>query len=147
MKKEEVLAQIRQAQQMIVEELSEKIATVHSMVDMDEDNTLDPEDYSHQYEAGEMEQLVRVQLNKARRQLEMFNSLDFTVKNRVSPGAYIETDQFNCLVAFATPPFHVDGKTVVGISVDSPIYASMLGKKAKDSFSFGGKTYQILQII
>lgn len=147
MKKTDVLAHLQQAQQMIVQELSDKMATVHSMVDLDETNTLDPEDYSHQYEAGEMEQLIRVQLNKARRQLEMFDALDFTAKTRVAPGAYIETDQFNCLVAYATPPFQVDGKTVVGISVDSPIYAAMLGKKAQDSFSFGGKTYQILHII
>lgn len=147
MKKENVLNHVRHSQQLIVEELSEKISTVHSMVDMDEDNTLDPEDYSHQYEAGEMEQLIRVQLNKAKRQLDIMNTLDFSVKNKVAPGAYIETDHFNCLVAFATTPFEVEGKTVVGISIDSPIYASMLGKKANDSFSFGGKTYQILQII
>jgi transcription elongation factor GreA len=147
MKKETVLAQVRKTQELIVAELSEKIATVHSMVDMDEDNTLDPEDFSHQYEAGEMEHLIRVQLNKARRQLDMINTLDFSAKTHVAPGAYIETDHFNCLVAFATTPFMVDGKTVVGISIDSPIYASMLGKKENDSFAFGGRTYQILQII
>ena len=147
MKKQIVIDHIRQSQMKIVEELSEKIDTVHSMVDIDETDTLDPEDYSHQYEAGEMEQLIRVQLNKARRQLDIMDTMDFSAKKRVAPGAYVETNQFNCLVSFATAPFEVEGKTVVGISVESPIYTSMVGKRAEENFSYGGKTYQILQIL
>ncbi len=146
MKKEHIKEKLFAMQENIIRELQEKVELTHTMVDIDEDDTIDPEDYSHQYESGEMEQLMRVQVNKAKRSLDLLKSIDFSQKTSIEPGAYVETNKFNFLIGFTTVPFDVDGKHIVGISTESPIYPIMLDKKKGDKFSFSGVDYTINEI-
>lgn len=146
MNKTAIKEELIRMQNKIIHELEEKVRTTHSMVDIDETNTLDPEDFSHQYESAEMEQLMKVQLNRAKRNLDILNSLDFSEKNAIEPGAYVETNKFNFLIGFTTVPFDVNGKHIVGISIDSPIYSIMLGRKSGETFEFCGAHYVIEQI-
>ena len=108
------------------------------MVDIDESDTIDPEDRSHQYESGEMEALVRTQLQKARIDFETLKSLDFGNKAIVEPGALVRTEKFNFIVGFPAIPFEYEDLNIVGISEASPIYQFMNGKKVNESFEFGG---------
>ena len=100
MNKEHIKELLFTMQENIIHEFEEKVETTHGMVDIDEDDTLDPEDFSHQYESGEMEQLMKVHLNKAKRCLDVLKSMDFSEKTLVEPGAYVETNKFNFLVGF-----------------------------------------------
>ena len=143
MNKENIKSKLFEMQENIINELAEKIEVTHSMVDIDESDTIDPDDYSHQYETGEIEQLMRVQLNKAKGNFERLQHIDFSPKQNVCPGAYIETNKFNFFVGFSTVPFDVDGKHIIGISAGSPIYSIMVNKKQGDSFSFCGVDYTI----
>lgn len=136
-----------QLQRELTQEFADKISTLHSLVDLDEGDILDPEDFSHQHTSGEMEQLMRVQLNRAQRCLDKLSMMDFTSKKTVQPGAYLETEEFNCIVCFATAPFECCGKTIVGISLDSPLYVAMLGKRIGESFSYAGKNYTLSTIL
>lgn len=147
MNKEVIKNRLYELQENLVNELAEKISTVHSMVDIDEGNTLDPEDFSHQYESGEMEQLMRVQLNREKGNFEKLKSIDFGPKNSVCCGAIVQTNLFNFLIGFATVPFEVDGKQIVGISNDSPLYPIMANRKSGESFSFRGNNYTIENIL
>jgi hypothetical protein len=146
MNKESIKTTIFQTQESIISELSEKIETSHSMVDVDEGDTLDPEDYSHQYESGEIENLMKVQLAKAKQNLTQLKSIDFSKKDTVTPGAIVQTPRFNFFIGLATVPFDADGLHIVGISIDSPIYSVMNGKKEGDKFSFSGIDYEITKI-
>lgn len=147
MNKEGLIATLREQQISLVHEFQEKISTLHSLVDVDELDTLDPEDFSHQFESGEMEQLMRVHLKNAKHQLDALDSIDFSLKSTVREGACVVTDHFTCIIAFASPPFKYDGKIIIGISKDSPIYAAMMGLKEGDQFNCGGNSHRILQII
>ena len=89
---------------------------------------------------------MKVQLNKAKRSLDLLNSIDFSPKTSVESGAYVKTNKFNFFIGFATVPFDVDGKHIVGISMESPICPIMLGKKVGDQFSFSGVDYEIEKI-
>lgn len=135
-----------QMQKNVILELEEVISSKHSMVDLDEGDTMDPEDYSHQYESGEMEQLISTQLNKAKRNFDLLNSIDFGPKKTIQPGALVETSKFNFIIGQATVPFDIDGKHIVGVSVDSPIYPIMVNKKEGDQFSYCGIDYKIIKI-
>jgi hypothetical protein len=44
-------------------------------------------------------------------------------------------------------PFDFEGKHIVGITIDSPIYPVMKGKNMGESFSHVGNDYTILEII
>lgn len=146
MTKEAIVKKLFTMQESIIGELAEKVELSQTMVDIDEEDTIDPEDYSHAYEAGEMKQLMKVQLNRAKRQLDVLNAIDFSERNCIDTGAYVETNRVNFLVGFSTLPFDVEGKHIVGISKDSPIYPVIVSKKAGSKFSFGGNDYEILTI-
>ncbi|MGB0915251.1 MAG: hypothetical protein ACPGVI_04220 [Crocinitomicaceae bacterium] len=146
MNKLHIKEKLFEQQENIIRELAEKVEMTHSMVDVDEDDTHDPDDYSHQYESGEMEQLIKVQLNKAKGNMERLKTIDFGEKDTVTPGALVQTPRFNFFIGFATVPFHVDGKHIVGISTESPIYSIMNGRKEGDKFSFSGINYEISKI-
>ncbi|TNE75777.1 MAG: hypothetical protein EP333_03690 [Bacteroidetes bacterium] len=133
-------------QEQVINELNEKINYTHSMVDIDESDTIDPEDRSHQYESGEMEQLIRTQLQKAKIDLEHLRSIDFDAKSKVEAGAFVQTEKFNFVIGFPVVPFDLEGMHIVGVSEASPIFPFMSGKTTGDSFEFGGKTYTIKAI-
>ena len=144
--KENIKNKLFELQETLINELTEKVATTHSMVDIDEEDTRDPEDFSHQYESGEIEQLMRVQLSKEKINMDKLNSIDFGPKDSVTTGAIVQTNKFNFFIGLATVPFDVDDLHIVGISNESPIYAIMANKKAGENFSFRGNDYTIEKI-
>ena len=146
MNKEELRTKLIEIQNNIVKELEAKIATTHSMVDIDEESTHDPEDYSHQYESGELESLVRTQLNKAKVSLSILEDIDFSLTDIVKDGAFVQTEKFNFVIGFPTVPFDINGMHIVGVSKASPIYPFMFGKREGDSFEFSGKKYVIKRV-
>lgn len=133
-------------QKTIINEIKEKIVTTHSMVDVDESDTIDPEDLSHQTESMLTEQLFKVKLQKAENDLRVLEQINFEGKTKVEPGAFIKTEMFHFVIATATVPFDLAGKHVIGISSDSPIYAEMKGLGKGDNFNFSDKSYTILEI-
>lgn len=146
MNKDTVKDKLFSIQQNIINELSEQVSTVHTNVDIDEDMTHDPEDYSHQFESQELEQLIKVQLNKAKSGLECLKSIDFGPKNTVTCGAIVETDKMKFFVGFPTVPFVGADGQIIGISLSSPIYPMMANKKTGEHFTHSGIEYTIQTI-
>jgi len=133
-------------QQKSIGNLMEKISTIHSMVDVDVADTIDPEDLSHQSESMESKHLFKQQLIRAQLDLKKIENIDFSAKSAVEPGALVKTDKFNFLIACATTPFNFEGVHITGISVDSPIYKEMKGLTKGAQFDLSGNNYQIIEI-
>ena len=146
MNKEEIKKALISVIEKNMQSMEERIATAHSMVDVDEADVLDPEDLSHQAESSESEQLYRLQLQKAKTDLITVERIDFNAKTNVEPGAFIVTNDFNFIVACATAPFDVAGRHITGISTESTVYKEMKGLKAGDRFTVSGKEHIILEI-
>jgi len=146
MDKEKLKNKLIEIQTTVVNEINEKIATTHSMVDIDETDTIDPEDLSHQTESLLTEQLFRIKLQKAENDLNLLEQINFDLKTEVEPGALIKTEMFHFAIATATVPFDLEGVHVIGISSESPIYSVMKGLKKGDKFNFSDKSYAILEI-
>lgn len=144
--KEEIKNKLIELQKKMIAEFEEKVQDVHSMVDIDEEDTHDPEDFSHQYEAGEMEQLVKSQLFRAKEKLSDLQNMSVEASSVVESGALVETDKRNFVIGFSSTPFEIDGKEFVGISQGAPIYAAMDGKKVGESFEVSGTNYAIKNI-
>lgn len=134
------------SQEEIIQDLREKIASSNGMVDIDETDTIDPEDLSHQTESGEMKQLFEKKLFRAEVELSQLKNLNVDQKSLVEAGAFVATEKFHFFVGHATMPFDFEGKHIIGISVDSPIFPTMKGKGNGDSFSHAGNDYKILEI-
>lgn len=146
MNKNDIKNKMISLQEQILLELKDQSDTIHTRVDIDEEATHDPEDYSHQFESQELEQLINVQLNKTKRSLDFLKSIDFSAKKTVSLGAIVETNKTNFFIGFSTIPFETNDGEIVGISLSSPIYPIMADKKAGERFTFSGIEYNIENI-
>ena len=127
----------------IITELREELATKKGSSDLDENDTLDPEDYSTQTVSNVMVDLLKEQIAKTEKDLERIKQIDFSAKEEATVGALVTTDMFNFFLGVATVPFLYNNKQIVGVSVSAPIFVNIKGKKSGDSFTFSGNKYNI----
>lgn len=127
----------------IINDLKEELKVKETLANIDEDNTLDPEDYSNQTVSKEMKMLLQKQLDKAQFDFEKVKNMDFSEKSEAVVGALVTTDMFNFILGVATTPFLFGNMQIVGVSTEAPIFSSLLGKKEGDSFQFTGHQYNI----
>lgn len=130
----------------VILDLKERIGGNKELVSLDSNDTVDPEDFSHQNESAEMNQLLEVQLEKALKEHSKLESIDFSAKQIIELGSVVTTDKFSFVIGIATTPFQVEDKQFVGISTDAPIYSMMKDKKEGDSFQYGNNYYKIVSI-
>jgi hypothetical protein len=127
----------------IINDLKEELKVKETLANIDEDNTLDPEDYSNQTVSKEMKMLLQKQLDKSQFDFEKVKNMDFSEKSEAVVGALVTTDMFNFILGVATTPFLFGNMQIVGVSTEAPIFSSLLGKKEGDSFQFTGHQYNI----
>ena len=147
MNKIALFQELRQQKIRLILELKENVRNAHSMVDLDEIDTIDPEDLSHQHEGTELQRLFEEQLNRAEEDLLTLKHIDITQKVEVVPGAVLFTQDFNFIVGIPALPFQFENKQFVGISSDSSIYTQMKGKHVGEEFKHAENKYTINQII
>jgi hypothetical protein len=61
-------------------------------------------------------------------------------------GTVVKTDKETFFISVGVEEFYVNGQPVFGISVQSPIYRVMKGKRVGDHFTYNGITYLIEEI-
>ena len=130
----------------IIAELKVELATKKGSSDLDENDTLDPEDYSTQTVSNVMVDLLKEQVAKTKKDLERIQQIDFSLKEEATVGALVTTDMFNFFLGVATVPFLYEHKQIVGVSVSAPIFVNIKGKKVGDTFTFSGHLYTIHSI-
>ncbi len=94
------------------------------------------------------------QNNLFAQQLKQANTLLVTLQkiptdkeiNIVEFGAIVTTNKQNIFVSVGMGKTELDGKTYYAISPKVPIFDAMRGKKAGDSFTFNGQTFEIIDI-
>ena len=99
--------------------------------------------------AGRMELLGNYEKELAFSQMEMnqLKTLDPSIANTmVGPGAIVITEQLNVYISIPTDKIEINGESFIGISVKSPIYKLMQGKKKGDNFKFNETAYTILDV-
>lgn len=146
MNKIKIIKELFSLQDQVVSGLIERVSNNRVLVDIDETDSNDLGDYSHQDEIAEMNGLMDLQLEKAENEKLKLRSIDFSTKTKIGVGAIVRTDRFTFIIGIATLSFDVDGIQCVGISLDAPIYAIMKDKKVGESFSFAGNNYKIKSI-
>jgi len=147
MNKEEVLQAISKHMESNIKDLNQSLADYEDASNLDESDTIDPEDFSQQSEGKEMQYQVKSQLDRAHSglsQLKEFSGKSYTV---AKSGALIETDKNWFLLGISFPALKVDGKELLGISPESPAFNVLNGKSKGESFTLGKNNYTILNIL
>jgi hypothetical protein len=72
---------------------------------------------------------------------------DYTVaSNQVVLGSLVQANDTFFLMAVALPKIEVEGKTVFGMSPQSPLGELFMGRKINESITFNSKNYSIISI-
>jgi hypothetical protein len=141
--KNQLKAEMLAMYETIIYDLSEELRAKKTLTDLDEGNTLDPEDFSNQTESREMTLLLEKQIEKTRFDLDRLQHIDFSEKSEAGIGALVTTDMFNFVLGVATTPFLFGNVQIVGVSPEAPIFRYLVGKKQGESFTYSGNMYNI----
>lgn len=146
MNRKEVILAVKKELEKSITQLEHSVKRYKTASDMDEDNTLDPEDYSHQGEAKDMQLRFETRLYETRQQYTKLLNFMEQPHIDVEPGALIETDQGYFFIGLALPSFIADGKEVICVSEKAPLYQDLKNCKSGDVVSVGQKSYTIISV-
>lgn len=146
MEKLAIVNKLKEIHNQVVDELKKRIEESNESVDIDEEDVLDKEDYSHQDESSEMRELLQQQLIKAVADHNRLEQIDFSQKDSIVDGSFVETNNLTFILSIATTPFVINEKQFIGISNEAPILTSMKDKNIGDEFSYGSNNYKIVSI-
>ncbi|SFI38611.1 hypothetical protein [Halpernia frigidisoli] len=146
MNKKEVLESIIKEQQSVIENLQESVDRYKTASDLEENSASDPDELSHQTEAKDMQLRFEQLHSEAKNNLNLLESEKENSYEEIENGSLIETENFFFFVGISVPSFDLNGKQVISVSEEAPIFKEMQGKKAGDEFKMGDTDYKILDI-
>lgn len=127
-------------------DLQSQIETLETSSDIDEDDTIDPEDLSHQTDAQNQINTFNQQVHITENQISFLKSIDFYAFKEPELGAIVQTDKLNFILSIPTLTFEFEGKKYIGVSQESPFYTEVIHKKIGDKMKLGEKTFKITGI-
>lgn len=147
MDKVKILSAIIDEQLKVIGNLKASIERYKHESDLDEDQTLDPEDYARQNEAKDMQLRYEKMLNAANLNLKVLENAKSEIHKEIKIGTLIETDKSYIFVGISIPAFKFDGKDVISVSEDAPVFKNLKSKKIGDTVEFGNTNFEIKSIL
>lgn len=146
MDKKKLLDKIIEEQEKIIENLEVNVERFRKASDLDEDSTLDSQDFSNQAQAKEMQLRFEQFLRSSQQDLNFLQNLPEERTDKIERGSVIETDKFYFFVGVSTANFKFGGKEVICFTEQAPIFKKIQQKNAGDTFKMGEKELKILSI-
>lgn len=145
--KTEIFEKLIRKQEKIIEDLKKSISSKRDAADLDENETQDMEDYSHQDEFNSLVIALQEQLVAAQVELDDLKEYKNYKVDSFTKGALIETEDAIFIVGPSVRRIEYNDKNVICVSDASPVYAQNEGRSLKDGMLLNDKTNKILQII
>lgn len=146
MDKKKILQLFINRQQVAINDIAKSMDSYKEYADLDEDDTLDPEDFSQQTVAKESQLRLQQQLNRAQNDLASLENFAKQSFDTVQVGALIETDSEWFLAGISVGALDTADMSIHCVSTASPAFEIILGKKINDQFKLGSKNYLIKSI-
>lgn len=147
MKKSEIIQAIIQEEKEVIADLEKAIKVYRNASDLDEEDTLDPEDLSHQTEYKEMQLRLENKLQRKEAVIVALAKFKDTKVDTITNGAVVETDKMYLYIGTVAHPIMVNNKKVLGISLKAPIMATLADKKVGETVKIGKETHTIKNIL
>lgn len=148
MDKQEIVLQARALLRQRMEELERHILTVQESANQESKSSM-----GDKYETGRaMAQnevfMLRNQLENLKLEYGKFELTDFSVeREECAAGSLVQTGNGWFLLSAALGKLSLSGRTVMCISLDSPLGKALSGKRKGDIFSVNGKEGRVLEVI
>lgn len=146
MEKEEIYQLIVKQQENAIEELRRYLESIEEVSNLDENSSLDVEDFARQNEAMDMVMRTRMQLEKAANDLEKLNEYIQMEFDEVVVGALVETNSLWLMIGVPVMTSKAGDKNLMGITAESPIYRAMVGKKKGAKVEVNGHEHEIVNV-
>ncbi len=146
MNKQEIIAALIASEVNFMEKLSITLEEFKMASDLDEEATMDRQEMSQANEAKDMQLRMQLQYDKAKADLDELKNDSQTSNDTVVSGSLIETEKSFYYVGVAVHSIEVDGKTLYGISSDSPAFTEVFGKAKGDSINLGENKHTIINL-
>lgn len=147
MDKVKIISATIDEQLKVIENLRASIERYKHESDLDEDQTLDPEDYARQNEAKDMQLRFEKMLKSANLNLKILEDAKSVIHQEIETGSLIETDKSYIFVGVSVPRFKFERKDVLSISEDAPVFKNLKSKKIGEKVEIGNSVFEIKNII
>ena len=144
MDKVKIISAIIEEQQKVINGLKSSAERYKSEADLDEDQTQDPEDYSRQNEAKDMQLRYEKVLLTAQKNWNILEKAKSENYTEIEIGTLIETDKNYIFVGVSVPIFKYAEKDVISVSEDAPIFKTLKSKKIGENLEFGKNIFKII---
>ena len=147
--KKKILKAARRKHELVINDFRQRIRDA-----MATDGGVNEEEYdNHQlsFNAGILSEvnLLNNELEFVNQELEELKKIENysdTIHVRVEYGAVVRTDKSTFFVSTSIEQFEVAGNPILGLSVHSPLYQAMKGKRVGETFTYKKTSYTITEI-
>ena len=146
--KKQILEAGKAEHQTVIDDFSERIKAMQDGEMMVNDGQMDYQQQSMNSETNQQISQLAEQLNFAVEEMNLLNSIviEEPLHEEVLFGSVVETDQKTFFVSVSIDDFAVGDAKFFGLSTKTPLFKEMKNKKQGDTFSFGPRTYKILNV-
>ena len=137
MNRKDIINKIIEEQKKVIESLESSVERYKVASDIDEESTHDPEDFSRQTEAKDMQLRYEKMLRNAESEMSFLQKETELSHEATENGSIIETEQNFYFVGISVPLIKLKEKQIISFSEDAPIFQSMKGKKVGDEVKIG----------
>ena len=137
MNRKDIINKIIEEQKKVIESLESSVERYKVASDIDEESTHDPEDFSRQTEAKDMQLRYEKMLRNAESEMSFLQKETELSHEATENGSIIETEQNFYFVGISVPMIKLKEKQIISFSEDAPIFQSMKGKKVGDEVKIG----------
>ncbi|WP_413533043.1 hypothetical protein [Empedobacter brevis] len=145
--RKEVIEHLIQLKQDEINVLKESKKIYSESADLDEESSLEIDDFSQQDQANDSARNLQIRINQATEDLENFKTLRPELVDEITEGNVVFTDKVNFVIGLSFKDFEWEDKKFVGISTQAPIFEALVGKRVGDKLEFNGIDYSIEEIL
>jgi hypothetical protein len=146
MNKNEIIKSIINEQNAVISTIENSVTRYKNASDIDENDSIDPEDFSHQDEAKEMQLRYEQILVQAKNNLDFLETYKNKETTKIELGSLIETEDLYIFIGISLQKFMLNGKNVIAISEEAPIYNSIKEKTIGEKITIGTIENTIISI-
>lgn len=143
----DILNTIIDGQQKQIDNLKYSVERYTTASDLEEDETIDPDDLSQQVQAKEMQLRFEQLLNKAKEEMAFLQSELAMTHTKIEKGSLVDLGSLIIFVGISVAKFDVESSSIIGLSMQAPAYKNLQDKNIGDKVDIGNQSYKIVSIM
>lgn len=147
MTRPELIDALIEKQKAIIENLESSVERYQTASDIDEQETREPEDFSRQTEAKDMQLRFEKLLREAKLTVHFLKEQKHQPHDQIEKGALVETSGDWYFLGASIPSTETNKTTIISVSDQAPVYQEFTSKKVGDRLQVGQQSLEIIRII